>query len=186
VLHRPAQSQQVQGGQHTLQQQRRLRQSTYHPHTTPCSARPAPSHPSPDPPTFPTPVSRLDHYFELVQELPEGVLPEEDVHALVAELDQPELLEPLLSLRCKALQEAKRTSWSNGLGLVAGSSSGDYAALPGEEVRGCAARAFTRSNSSGSSRRNTGSAGGGGATGEGGGAGVGGAQARGDTRRLSV
>lgn len=54
---------------------------------------------------------RLDRYHDIANDCPEGVLPEDEIENLVADLREPDLAEALLSLRNKALRESgKRTS----------------------------------------------------------------------------
>jgi len=80
---------------------------------------------------------RLDEYYNLAQEIPEGVLTEEDIERLVLALDQPELLEPLLSLRSKAMREATRTEGFMDPRISSGGSSSDggaYVKLPEQET----------------------------------------------------
>lgn len=65
---------------------------------------------------------RLDRFHEAAAASPEGVLSEEDIDALVDALREPDLHEPLLSLRIKALREA---------GALRSSRGGDeYTSLP--------------------------------------------------------
>jgi len=53
----------------------------------------------------------LDKYYDAANECPEGVLSEDDIDAMVADLREPDLLDALLSLRSKALREGgARTS----------------------------------------------------------------------------
>jgi hypothetical protein len=63
-------------------------------------------------------------------------LTEEDIERLVIMLDQPELLEPLLSLRSKAMREATRTGFMDPRLSSGGSSSdgGSYVKLPEQET----------------------------------------------------
>lgn len=56
-------------------------------------------------------VCRLDRYYDLANDCPDGVLTEDDIEALVSDIREPDLLEALMSLRSKALRDTNaRTS----------------------------------------------------------------------------
>jgi hypothetical protein len=66
-------------------------------------------------------LCRLDKYYDLAFDCPDGVLSEDEIDSLVSDIREPDLLEALLSLRSKALQD----------GGVRTSRGGDeYSALP--------------------------------------------------------
>lgn len=75
------------------------------------------------------PRRRLDRFYDAAGATPEGVLSPDDVDELAAALREPELREPLLSLREKALREGRRRT----------SRAGDeYLALPEADPVGAA------------------------------------------------
>ncbi|WIA19636.1 hypothetical protein OEZ85_005572 [Tetradesmus obliquus] len=57
---------------------------------------------------------RLDRYYDSALDCPEGVLPADDIDALVADLREPSLQEALHSLRTKALRDSNRRTSRGG------------------------------------------------------------------------
>uniref|UniRef100_A0A383WMF8 Uncharacterized protein n=1 Tax=Tetradesmus obliquus TaxID=3088 RepID=A0A383WMF8_TETOB len=57
---------------------------------------------------------RLDRYYDSALDCPEGVLPADDIDALVADLREPSLQEALHSLRTKALRDSNRRTSKGG------------------------------------------------------------------------
>lgn len=66
-------------------------------------------------------LCRLDKYYDLANDCPEGVLSEDDIESLVSDIREPDLLEALLSLRSKALRDGKQRTSQGG---------DEYTALP--------------------------------------------------------